>query len=140
MEEKDNAGITVSAANMEYLRDTIRERDAAYELLFSKYETVMSCGHKTRYLVDGKEGTIFCALCEMESETRWANHYSRKRDAAQQSFTADETNRLRDLLWVGCLCGACGHSYKYNRADDPKGEKGHEEHLLAYPDCPSSRR
>jgi hypothetical protein len=60
--------------------------------------------------------------------------------AAQQSFAADETIRLRDLLWVGCLCGACGHSYKYNRADDPKGEKGHEEHLLAYPDCPSSRR
>jgi hypothetical protein len=61
-------------------------------------------------------------------------------EAAQQSFPADETTRLRDLLWVSCLCGACGHSYKYNRADDPKGEKGHEEHLLAYPDCPSSRR
>lgn len=61
-------------------------------------------------------------------------------ESAQQGFAADETNRLRDLLWIGVLCGACGHSYKYNRADDAKGEKGHEEHLLAYPDCPSSRR
>jgi hypothetical protein len=61
-------------------------------------------------------------------------------NAAQQGFAADETNRLRELLWVSCLCGACGHTYKYNRADDPQGDKGHEEHLLAYPDCPSSRR
>lgn len=48
-----------------------------------------------------------------------------------------EIERLHDLLWVGVLCGACGHSYKYNRADDPDGEAGHEEHLRAYPDCPS---
>lgn len=48
-----------------------------------------------------------------------------------------EIKRLHDLLWVGVLCGACGHSYKYNRADDPDGEAGHEEHLRDYPDCPS---
>jgi len=29
-------------------------------------------------------------------------------ESAQQGFAADETNRLRELLWVNCLCGACG--------------------------------
>lgn len=64
----------------------------------------------------------------------WLN----KQDA-EHKLATNETSRLRELLWVGVLCGACGHSYKYNRADDPKGEKGHEEHLVTYPDCPSSR-
>lgn len=63
-------------------------------------------------------------------------------EAAQQSEKAEENEiiRLRELLWVGALCGACGHRYKYNRADDPNGEKGHKEHLIAHPDCPSIHR
>ena len=46
-------------------------------------------------------------------------------DPAKLKITmlGSEIKRLRKLLEVRVLCGGCGRSYSYNRADDPKAEK-----------------